>query len=104
MKEVSNASGTIEISLKEREAKGYAIARDAGQKIGLMTFSKPSESLIIIDHTEVDSAYQGRDVGMRLLTALVEDARERGRQVIPLCPFANAMFRKYEYIRDVLKN
>ncbi|TIW42998.1 MAG: N-acetyltransferase, partial [Mesorhizobium sp.] len=33
----------------------------------------------------------------------VEDARAAGKKIIPLCPFANAQFRRHPEWADVLK-
>ena len=39
----------------------------------------------------------------RLVTRAVEDARAAGKKIIPLCPFANAQFRRHQEWADVLK-
>ncbi|MEM0931565.1 MAG: GNAT family N-acetyltransferase [Bacteroidota bacterium] len=93
----------MELEIKERENKGFAIARIDGKKAGVMSFSKPGIGFIIIDHTEVEAEYRGSAVGKKLLYALVEMVREKGLKILPLCPFANAMFKKLDDIKDVLK-
>lgn len=93
----------MELILKEEETKGFAMARENGKRAGMMTFSIAGPELIIIDHTEVEPAFEGRGVGKELLYKIVEMARERNIKIIPLCPFANSMFKKLEDIRDVLK-
>ena len=62
-----------------------------------------SVNFIIIDHTEVDPSFKGKGVGKQLLSKIVEMATERGIKVLPLCPFANAMFKRLADIQDVLK-
>lgn len=47
--------------------------------------------------------FNGEVVGKQLLYKIVEMAREKNIKVLPLCPFANAMFRKLKDIQDVLK-
>ena len=93
----------MEIKLTEDETKGYAIAKEDGTKAGEMTYSIASQSLIIIDHTEVAPAFNGQGVGKQLLYKIVEMAREKNIKIMPLCPFANAMFQKFADIQDVLK-
>lgn len=93
----------MEILLKEDGAKGFAMARDNGKRAGIMTYSIAGPELIIIDHTEIEQAYNGKGVGKQMLYKTVETAREKNRKIIPLCPFAAAMFKKLEDIRDVLK-
>ena len=94
------ADGTIE--LEETASKGRYIFRSHGAEAE-MTFSKAGEHLIIIDHTEVPDAFRGEGVGLRLVTRAVENARTAGKKIIPLCPFANAQFRRHPEWADVLK-
>ena len=94
----------MELIIKERENKGFALAKIEGKKAGLMSFSKPGIGFIIIDHTEVEEEFKGNGVGKKLLYKIVEMARERKLKILPLCPFAKAMFEKLEDIQDVLKS
>ena len=68
-----------------------------------MTFTKVGEHQIIIDHTEVPDVFRGQGAGLRLVTRAVEDMRAAGKKIIPLCPFANAQFRRHPEWADVLK-
>ncbi|WP_108423261.1 GNAT family N-acetyltransferase [Flagellimonas amoyensis] len=93
----------MEIQLKELDAKGYAMARENKVRAGMMTYSIAGPELVIIDHTDVEPAFNGKGVGKDMLYKIVEMAREKNVKIIPLCPFASAMFKKLEDIRDVLK-
>ena len=93
----------MDITIKEKGSKGYAIAEKNGVKAGLMTYSIPSADFIIIDHTEVEEEFSGEGVGKQLLYKIVDMAREKNLKILPLCPFANAMFKKMDDIQDVLK-
>lgn len=93
----------MEIKLRENKDKGIALAMDKQDRAGAMTYSIAGETLIIIDHTEVEPAYKGRGVGKQLLYKIVEMAREKNKKIIPLCPFAASVFKKQEDIKDVLK-
>jgi hypothetical protein len=94
----------VEIQLKELGAKGFAMAREIDKRVGMMTYSIAGAELIIIDHTDVEPAYNGKGVGQQMLYKIVEMAREKNIRIIPLCPFARAMFNKFEDIKDVLKS
>ena len=58
---------------------------------------------IVFTHTEVGEAFGGRGLGTRLVTAAVEDAIERDRRIVPLCPFVGKVLRRTqaydEYVR-----
>ncbi len=93
----------MEIIIKEQEGKGFAMAREDGKRAGVMTYSIPASDFIIVDHTEVAPGFEGKGVGKQLFYKIVEMAREKNLKILPLCPFANAMFKKLSDIQDVLK-
>lgn len=93
----------LTINLTETGSKGrYVTQPDPGGPEAELTFSRASDSLIIIDHTGVPDAYRGQKVGVALVTRAVEDARKGGYKILPLCPFAAAQFRRYPDWADVL--
>jgi predicted GNAT family acetyltransferase len=66
-----------------------------------MTLSRAGESMIIIDHTAVPEALRGRGIGEALVA---RDARQAGKKIVPLCPFAAAQFRRHPEFADVLSS
>ena len=92
----------MEINHRKEENKGAFVATENEVKAGEMTYSKAGEEKIIIDHTEVHPEFNGKGVGKQMVFAAVEYARENGIKILPLCPFAKAMFDKNKDIRDVL--
>lgn len=95
---------TIEITLEDGDTGGRYVHRGAdGQgPEAELTFSKAGAKMLIIDHTEVPAAYKGLGVGLALVERAVADARTNGKTIVPLCPFAAAMFRKHPDWADVL--
>ena len=91
-----------EIVFQDNGSKGRYFMRSAAGDEAEMTFTKIGEHKIIIDHTEVPDAFRGQGAGLRLVTRAVEDARAAGKKIIPLCPFANAQFRRHKEWADVL--
>lgn len=93
----------LTITLEEIGSKGRYVTRpDPDGAEAEMTFSRASERLIIIDHTGVPEDYRGQEVGLALVSRAVEDAREKGHKIMPLCPFAAAQFRRHPEWADVL--
>ena len=92
----------MEINHRKEENKGAFIATENGAKAGEMTYSKAGDTLIIIDHTEVDPAFGGQGVGKKMVLSAVDFARENNIKILPLCPFAKAAFDKDATIQDVL--
>lgn len=93
-----------DVELQDAGSKGRYVFRSPAGDEAEMTFSKAGDHLVIIDHTEVPDAFRGQGVGVRLVTRAVEDARAAGKKIIPLCPFANAQFRRHPEWADVLKS
>lgn len=93
-----------DIRLEDNGSKGRYFLRAESGAVAEMTFSKAGDHMIIIDHTEVPDAFRGQGAGLRLVTRAVEDARAAGKKIIPLCPFANAQFRRHKEWADVLKS
>ncbi len=92
----------MEIIQQSTETKGYFAAKDNGEEVGRMTYSRLGNEKIIIDHTEVSDAYGGKGVGLKMVTAAVEFARKNNIKIIPLCPFAKGVFDKTPDFADVL--
>jgi predicted GNAT family acetyltransferase len=82
--------------------KGYYRAMENETEAGRMTYTWAGETKLIIDHTEVNPAFKGKNIGKQLLMEVVNLARTKNLKILPLCPFAKAMFDKMEDIRDVL--
>lgn len=94
--------GKIEIEHTEEDGRGAFFIAKQGIRLAEMTYSRASEQLVIVDHTEVNEQLQGLGVGRKLLNALVAWARETETKVIATCPYAKAQFERDPSIRDVL--
>jgi predicted GNAT family acetyltransferase len=57
---------------------------------------------IIVDHTFVSDSLRGQKIGDALVKRIVEFAREEGKVIIPLCPFAKSQIEQNEEYHDVL--
>ena len=57
---------------------------------------------IMFTHTEVPPAHEGKGLGTQLIRTALASARERGLQVIPICPFFAAYIKKHPEEHDLL--
>ncbi|MEM9895252.1 MAG: GNAT family N-acetyltransferase [Bacteroidota bacterium] len=95
----------MKIKIEETDTKGVFAALEDEMQIGEMTFSNANDGkLMIIDHTQVNPDQNGKGVGKFLFEEMVKFARKEDRKVLPLCPFAKAMFQKNKSEWDVLRN
>lgn len=95
----------ITITEERTDDKGRYVARvDGHEEIGIMTYSRVSEALIIVNHTEVPVALKGHGVGQALATHVISEARRKGFKIIPLCPFLAAEYKRHPEWSDVMKS
>lgn len=57
---------------------------------------------IMFTHTEVPPAHEGQGIGSALIRFALAEARTRGLQVIPICPFFAAYIKRHEEVQDLL--
>lgn len=82
------------IQQKQEGSKGFFYVQENEQLLAEMTYSMTGTELMIIDHTDVSDTLRGKNVGYQLVQAAVEYARANHMKILPLCPFANAVFKK----------
>ena len=92
----------MNITQIEHGPKGAFVIKENNERLAEMTYSKAGDKLIIIDHTEVSDALRGKGAGKQLVRAAVEFARKQNLKILPLCPFAKAIFDKTPEFKDVL--
>ncbi|WP_208352660.1 GNAT family N-acetyltransferase [Pseudaestuariivita rosea] len=83
-------------------SKGRYFIQQDGQEAEL-TFSVLSASTIIADHTGVPEELRGTGLGHVLVERMVQDARQNGFKIVPLCPFVNAQRQKHPDWADVFQ-
>ena len=57
---------------------------------------------IVLVHTEVQPAFEGRGVGSRLARTALDDARARGLAVTPKCEFVLGYIKRHREYRDLV--
>lgn len=82
---------SVEIEMTQFDVK----LNDAGDRYEVFVDGKAggfvqvlaSDSHVAFTHTEVDPEFKGRGLGKRLAEASLADAVDKGKSIIPLCPF-----------------
>jgi predicted GNAT family acetyltransferase/glutaredoxin len=82
------------------QAHRYELLLD-GRRVGLLAY-RQRKNRIALTHTEVTPACEGRGFGSRLTAAALDDAREKGLAVVPLCPFIAAYIDRHPEYRDLV--
>ena len=61
-----------------------------------------SRGNMVIEHTEVGEEFQGKGIGNKLVKTAVDYARTHQMKIIPLCPYANSLFKGTPEWKDLL--
>ena len=83
-----------------RERRRYEL-RLGDELVGFADY-RPHEGGIAITHTEVEPEHEGQGFGSKLAEAALDDAREHGLEVDPVCPFVAhfmTLHPEYEELR-----
>jgi uncharacterized protein len=57
--------------------------------------------MLVVTHTEVDPAFEGRGVGSALARYALDDVRCRGLRVLAVCPFVLEWLRRHPKYADL---
>jgi predicted GNAT family acetyltransferase len=84
----------------DKKARFYI--EENGVRVAVMEYVYAGTDKFIIEHTEVNESHEGKGLGKLLVEAAVQFAREHQMKIIPLCPYANAVFKRKSEYGDVL--
>ena len=87
---------------KKVGTKGMFYVDDNKEILAEMIYTMAAPDKMIIEHTEVDDQLRGQNIGNQLVKAGVDFARTNNIKIIPLCPFANSVFKRKTEYADVL--
>ena len=57
---------------------------------------------MVIEHTEVPEALEGRGIAGRIVRTALDYAREQNLKVLPICPYAKAWIGRHPEYQDLL--
>lgn len=101
-KNLSFNSYTMDIQHKqEGEAGVFFISDDNNDTIAELVYAQKQPGTMVIEHTEVDKAFRGKDVGDQLIYGAVAYARSNDLKIMPVCSFARAVFELKKEYKDV---
>jgi uncharacterized protein len=78
----------------------FALAAD-GQPAELI-YRRNGDRLVLV-HTSVPPAMEGRGAGAQLVRAAVEKAAADGLTIVPLCPFADGWLKRHPAVAALAK-
>ncbi|HET7026823.1 MAG TPA: GNAT family N-acetyltransferase [Candidatus Limnocylindrales bacterium] len=96
---MSDASRRVDVT--DRPERGRYEARLDGELAGFLTYRRAGDAIVLV-HTQVDPAFEGRGVGGGLAAFALEDARRSGSRVTPECPFVRSWLRRHREFSDLV--
>jgi len=60
------------------------------------------DGVLVIPHVETPPALRGGGMAGRLMQGIVDDVRERGLKIVPVCPYAAAWLRRHPQHADLV--
>jgi predicted GNAT family acetyltransferase len=75
--------------------------RSGDEVVGLITYQLDGDVISLV-HTEVDPAHEGEGHAGTLARGALDDARSRGRRVVPSCPYVASYIEKHPDYADLV--
>ena len=83
------------------ERERFEAHDEAGALAGVLTYQLTG-GIIAYTHTRVDPGFEHAGVGSALARAAMDDARARGRTVVPICPFLSAWLDEHKEYEPIV--
>jgi uncharacterized protein len=90
-----------EIFVERRDEERRYILLVDGEQAGELVFRDRGGGVLAFFHTEVDPARRQRGLGSALVKGALDDARERGFKIVPICPFVEAFVHDHPDYADL---
>ncbi|MFE6667208.1 GNAT family N-acetyltransferase [Streptomyces sp. NPDC057697] len=87
-----NAAAPVVQHIGERHR--YAILVD-GATAGFTVY-RDRDGQRVFYHTEIDDAFAGRGLASVLVTEALDDVRDSGLRIVPVCPYVAKYLKKHE--------
>jgi hypothetical protein len=90
-----------DIALADNAAAHRFELRMAGAVVAYSEYNLLKDA-VMFTHTEVLPAHEGEGLGSSLAKFALDDVRQRGLHVIPVCPFIAGYIRRHAEYRDLV--
>ena len=92
----------LTITKEDGDRRGrYVAVLDGIDAEGEITFTHRGDGVISADHTGVPDELGGKGVAKALLDYMLDDARQNGFRIVPVCPFIRAQYQRHPEWSDL---
>jgi predicted GNAT family acetyltransferase len=89
---------------EEHEGGGaYTLAIEGAHRPAILTWKARGENgdIRLVDHTFTPPEARGQGIALKLVEAIIADAREEGFRIAPQCPYVVHAFGKHPEWEDI---
>lgn len=91
------------MDVRRNEARHrYEVETPAGTAI--LEYSEPRPGVLDLQHTLVPLQARGQGIAAQLVRTALDEARSRGAQVIPTCPYVASFIGRHPEYRDLIED
>jgi predicted GNAT family acetyltransferase len=91
----------LQLAIADNPERRRYLVRLGDRVVGYSEYDlEPSR--IVFTHTVVKPEFEGRGVGSRLAKFALDDARNRGLRIVPVCPFIRAYLKRHQEYADIV--
>ena len=87
--------------VRHDESQQRYVLEAEGKELGMASYQDDGQRQIFT-HTEVDPSLEGKGMGSKLVREALEDARQRGKRIVPVCEFVAAYVKKHHDWDDII--
>jgi predicted GNAT family acetyltransferase len=90
-----------DLAVERRDAEHRYVLLLDGEHAGELVFRDRGGGVLAFLHTEIDPGTRRRGLGSALVRGALDDARERGLKIVPICPFVEAFLLTHPEFADL---
>lgn len=91
------------LQVERNDERSRYEGRHDGELISLVDYVLRGDTMIVI-HTGTEHRWRGQGLAAQVTQAALDDARARGLQVVPRCPFTADFIASHPDYADLLAN
>ncbi|MFD1850625.1 GNAT family N-acetyltransferase [Oceanobacillus bengalensis] len=88
-------------TINKGENKFY-IGDNIKEPLAEITFVESGENRVVVDHTYVSDELRGQGIAGQLVEKVVTYARDKGKKIVPLCPYVKRKIDETPEYHDIL--
>ncbi len=98
---LASQKASMKIEHKPARTNGFFYVEKDGMQVAKLVYRLRDDDTMVIEHTEVDDALRGKNIGAEMVKAAVDYARQKKMHIIPQCSFTHSVFVETKAYNDV---